>query len=269
MERIYAQKEKAIQEAQDLRIRLERTQAKIDQLGSNVENESEERELRQRAKNYQTDLENAKKEVAALEKQAKNKEKEQAKVDKLRFDLAAKEKERNTLDKRLNTTKCLDKLNEQEAQLQRQNEKDRAIIDEENTLPSEREAAEGRVAERQEELARLRTQIEERERALPLREDQRNLQKTRRDGDSNRSCWWSHDWCCLTNALKSMGKALGNGLKDIGQKTASLLQGLIGQIVSFLFKTAGQAIVFLAEHIWLLILAVVAFLVEGYVKKRH
>ena len=44
------------------------------------------------------------------------------------------------------------------------------VIRNEDTSPSETEAAEGRVEERQEELARLRTQIEERERALPLRE---------------------------------------------------------------------------------------------------
>ena len=143
---VNAQKEKAVQEVQDLRIRIERTQARIDQLGSNVENESELRDLRQRAKNYQTDFENAKKEVAALEKQAKDKEKEKARVDKLRAGLAAKEKERNTLEERLNTTKSLDDLNEHEAELQRQNEEDRAIIDDENASPSEREAAEGRVA---------------------------------------------------------------------------------------------------------------------------
>ena len=70
---------------QDLKIRLERSQARIEQLESNVENESELRDLRQRVKNYQTIFENAKKEVAALEKQAKDIEKERAKVRKLRF----------------------------------------------------------------------------------------------------------------------------------------------------------------------------------------
>ena len=72
-----------------------------------------------------------------------------------------------------------------------------------------------------------------------------------------------------TNALKATGKALGNGLKDLGKKTASLLPGLLGSIVSFLFKGAGKAIGFLAEHTWLLILAVVAFLMETYIKKRR
>ena len=46
-ERINAQKEAAAQEVLDLRIRIERTQAKIDQLGSNVENESELCRLKQ------------------------------------------------------------------------------------------------------------------------------------------------------------------------------------------------------------------------------
>ena len=43
-------------------------------------------------------------------------------------------------------------------------------MEDENTSPSEREAAEARVAEREEELARLQLQIQEREKALPLRE---------------------------------------------------------------------------------------------------
>ena len=73
----------------------------------------------------------------------------------------------------------------------------------------------------------------------------------------------------ITNALRATGKALGKGLNDIGSKVASALPGLIGSIVSFLFKAAGQAIGFLAEHTWLLILAVVAFLVEKYIKKRR
>jgi len=46
-----------------------------------------------------------------------------------------------------------------------------------------------------------------------------------------------------------------------------MLPGLIGSIVSFLFKAAGQAIGFLAEHTWLIFLAVVAFLFEKYLKK--
>jgi len=72
-----------------------------------------------------------------------------------------KERDRNVLEERLNSTKPLDNLKEQESKLQRQNEEDRAVIQDENTLPSKREAAEARVGERNEELACLQTQIEE------------------------------------------------------------------------------------------------------------
>ena len=66
----------------------------------------------------------------------------------------------------------------------------------------------------------------------------------------------------ITNALKKLGKGLANGLKALGSKSASALPGLIGAIVSFLFKAAGSVIGFLAEHTWLLTLAVVVFLFE-------
>ena len=51
-------------------------------------------------------------------------------------------------------------------------------------------------------------------------------------------------------------------LKRWAMVLKSLQNGLIGSIVSLLFKTVGQAIGYLAEHAWLLILAVVVFLVE-------
>ncbi|KAL9970118.1 hypothetical protein ACROYT_G022443 [Oculina patagonica] len=271
--KIGTQKEKAAQEVRDLRIRIERAQAKIDQLGSNVENESELRELQQRIKNYQTDFENAKKEVAALEKQAKQKAKEQTRVDQLRASLAAKESERNTLQERLNDTRALDDLKEKEAELKRQNEEDQAVIEDDNASPSEKQAAEERVAERTEELGRLQTQIAERERALPLRERIKEIFK--KNGVTVTAIFLAAGVTigavigAITNSLKATGKALGKGLSDVGSKVASALPGLIGSIVSFLFKTAGQAIGFLAKHTWLLILAAVAFLVEKYIKNRR
>ena len=145
-----------------MRNKIERNQAQIEKIheeqGTNIESESELRRLQQlKKKNYQKDLENAKKEVTALEKQAKTKAKEQTRVDQLRASLAAKESERNTMESRLNDTRTLDELKEQEAELQRQNEEDQAVIDNETALPSEKQATEGRVEERQEELARLRT----------------------------------------------------------------------------------------------------------------
>ena len=276
-EKLASEREKATQEVEDLRIRIERTQAQIDahtqEHGTNVESESELRRLQQLKKNYQKDFENAKKEVSALEKQAKTKVKEQTRVNQLRASLAAKESERNTMEARLNDTRTLDELKEQEADLQRQNEEDQAVIDNEDTSPSDKQAAEGRVAERQEELARLQTQIDERERALPLRERVKEIFK--KYGVTVTAIVLAAGVTigavigAITNALRATGKALGKGLEDIGSKVASALPGLIGSIVSFLFKAAGQAIGFLAEHTWLLILAAVAFLVEKYIKKQR
>ena len=275
-EKLSLEREKALQ-VQDLTTRLNQTQARIDALhdgqGSTLESKSELRRLQQLRKNLKTDFDNAKKEVAALQKQAKNAAKECATIDKLRKVISEKERERNALEEGLNSTKTLSDLKEQEAELQKQNEQDREIIRNEDTLPSEREAAEGRVEERQKELARLRIQIEERERVLPLRERIKEIFK--RYGVTVTTIFLAAGVTIgavihvITNALKATGKALGNGLKDLGKKTASLLPGLLGSIVSFLFKAAGKAIGFLAEHTWLLILAVVAFLLETYIKKRH
>jgi len=108
--------------------------------------------------------------VAKLEKQAKNLEKEQEKLARLRAGIAAKETERNTLEERLNDTKTLNEMKEQESELQLQNEEDQAIIQDDNASPPDKEAAERRVAKRNEELSRGQTQIAERERARPLLE---------------------------------------------------------------------------------------------------
>ena len=93
-----------------------------------------------------------------------------------------------------------------------------------------------------------------------------------RDRYNNRSCCRGHNWCrhwCSYKRFEATGKALGNGLKDVGSRVASALPGLISSTASFLFKSTGQDIGFVAEHTWLLILAVVTFLVEKYIKKRR
>jgi len=200
-------------------------------------------------------------------------EKEEAKVNRLRASLAAKESKRNTLEEGLNQTKPLDDLKEQESELQCQNEEDQAIIQDENPSPSDKEDARERVAERNEEIARLQTQIVERERGRPLLERVKEIFK--KHGVTLSAILLAAGTTIgavigvLTRGLKATGKVLGNGLKDIAAKLGSLLPGLIGSIVSFLFKAAGQVVGFLAEHTWLLILAVVAFLFEEYFKKQR
>ena len=93
-----AEREKEAQEIQNLRQKIDRTQALTDAIqeehGSNLESETELNRLKQQKKNYQTELESKKKEVAVLEKQAKSKEKAQANVDRERAKLAQMEKKK-------------------------------------------------------------------------------------------------------------------------------------------------------------------------------
>ena len=72
----------------------------------------------------------------------------------------------------------------------------------------------------------------------------------------------------ITNALKKLGTSLANGLKAVGSSAANALPGIIGAIAKFIFNSAASAIGFLAEHTWLLILAVVAFLFQKLMKKN-
>lgn len=242
-EKAFDEKQKAEAKAEELKERIEKAQAKIDQMGSQLENEAEVRDLQQRIKNYKTDLHNSEKEVAALQKLAKEKEKERVKYDKLVKDLEEKEKQRDSLEERLNTTKSFDELKERVSELQSQNRQDREVIRNPETSTSERQAAEARVDERVEEIARLDPQIAERERQMPLRERVKEIFK--KYGVTIGSVFLAAGLTIgvvvgeVTRALKATGKALGDGLKEIGKKTASILPGLLGSIVSFLFKTAG------------------------------
>ena len=92
------------------------------------------------------------------------------KIGLLEASISEEEAKRNSLEERLNSTKSLGALKEEESNLRRQNEEDRAIIEDEDASPSDKADAEFRVDMRNNELARLQTQIAEREATSPLRE---------------------------------------------------------------------------------------------------
>ena len=73
----------------------------------------------------------------------------------------------------------------------------------------------------------------------------------------------------LKKGLTNVAKGVGNGLKAIGKKIGDILPGMIGAIASFIFKTAGEVIGFLGKNAWLLIVAVVIYLVEQFKKKKR
>ena len=66
----------------------------------------------------------------------------------------------------------------------------------------------------------------------------------------------------LSKRLAQVANGVGNGLKALGKKLAELLPSALSAILSFFLKTAGEAIGFLAKNAWLLIVAVVIFLIE-------
>ena len=80
------------------------------------------------------------------------------------------ERERNTIEERLNSTKRLDELEDDEGRLKKLNEEDQAIIDDVYASEFDKEAARERIGARDEDLLRLKAQISERENSLPLRE---------------------------------------------------------------------------------------------------
>ena len=193
-------------------------------------------------------------------------------IDALKNKISKKEAEKKAKEREFFRTKQTEEVKEREEEIKKQNEEDEKIINDENAFPQDKGAAEERIAQRNEELAGLQTLIQEREEAMPLRERIKAIFK--KYGVTVTSIFLAAGATIaavigtITNALKKLGTQLGSGLKTLGAKAASALPGLIGAIVSFLFKAAGSAIGFLAEHTWLLILAVVAFLFQKLMKKN-
>ena len=277
-EKIAAEKKKELQKMKDLQDKIERNNAKTDaiheQEGSNLESEAELRRIQQLNKNYETEHKSIEKKVATLEKKQKAAEKAYRKrLDQENKKLNDNERKSAAIQERLHKSQQLYELYEDQARLKKQNADDQAIIDDPSSAESDKKDARDRQESRNEELARIQTQIDEREAAMPLRERVREIFK--KYGVTVTAIFLAAGITigavvgAITNALKSMGNQLANGLKDVGAKAASALPGLIGSIVSFLFKTAGQAIGYLAEHTWLLILAAVVFIFEKYIKKRR
>ena len=264
------------EEIQGLGQRVEKEEAKIDQLKENQGPgyEEEMKRKKQLLKNLKRDLVTKQKEREVLQKKkSNNKEKRKENIDQFQRSLSEEKRKIKELEDNLYSTKTFDALKEEMVLLERLNEEDQVVIQDEMAPSLDKEAAEERVAARNEQIARLQTQIDEREAAMPLRERVREIFK--KYGVTVTAIFLAAGVTigavvgAITNALKSMGNQLANGLKTVGAKAASALPGLIGAIVSFLFKTAGQAIGYLAEHTWLLILAAVVFIFEKYIKKRR
>ena len=241
--------------------------------GTMIERQNEIDRLRRESDKLKRDIKEAKSKAKDYAKTAKERDKASKEVSRLQRQYETQRQKLATTEEGLNRTKPLDELEVKEETLKRKIEEDQQILNDENVSSEERNNAYARYAANVDELARLESQIQEREQELPLRERVKNIFK---------KYGWTLQAVALavgivlsalalaaTNGLKAGTKAIGNGLKAIGQKLGSLLPGLIGSIVSYIFKAAGQVFSFLAEHAWLLILAVVAFFMEKLLKRRR
>ena len=265
-----------VQERQRLETQLEQINQRIDNMenegGTMMERQMELDRLRRESAKLERDIEAAKAKTKQFAQIAKQKDKAEREVARLKRQYDDRKKKRDATEAGLNRTKPLDTLEVEEETFKRKIEEDQQILNDENVSSEERNAAYERYAVNVNELARLESQVQEREQELPLRERVKRIFK---------KYGWTLQAVALavgivlsalalaaTNGLKAGTKAIGNGLKAIGQKFGSLLPGLIGSIVSYIFKAAGQVFSFLGEHAWLLILAVVAFFMERLLKKR-
>ena len=183
------------------------------------------------------------------------------------------ETEEKMFEEKLGKTRSLldeerENLQKRKEELEKADEEDKKIINDRDADLEEKRLAEERVAMRENEIRQITARLEEN---MSLFEKVKEIFK--KYGVTVTSIFLAAGITigavvgAITKALKKLGKAVSNGLKAIGKQAASALPGLIGSIVSFLFKAAGQAISYLAEHTWLLILAVVFFVVEKYLKR--
>ena len=169
-----------------------------------------------------------------------------------------------------------EKRREREEELLQEKQEQEKVIDDENAPISEKEKAEKEIEEINEELNVIENEREIEAEGLSLRDRLREKVKAifKKYGVTVTSIFLAAGATIgavigtIIKALKELGAKLGKGLKTLGSKAADALPGLIGAIVKFLFKVAGSAVSFLAEHTWLLILAVVAFLFQKLMKKN-
>ena len=221
----------------------------------------------------ESDHQSKRQQLSQLQKNAKQADIIRKDIDKLMLDKRGLKECLEELGAKKDALKPLDEVKQNKEELETKIAEGKRVIADENTSPSERAAAEGRVAANEAELERVNGEIEVRERQRPLLERVKEIFK---------KYGWTLQAVVLAvgvvlsalalaglNGIKAGTKAVGKGLKTIGQKLGSLLPGLIGSIVSFIFKAAGQVLSFLGEHAWLLILAVVAFFMERLLKKRR
>ena len=205
-----------------------------------------------------------KQQLSQLQKDITQYNKIQEEVEQLRHDTGKFDQHLNELRAKEETLKPLDELEQEAEELNRKIKEDKSVIEDENTSPSERAAAEARLLENEAELDSINTEIEVRERKKPLLERVKDIFK---------KYGWTLQaiFVAVGVILSVIALTVKKGTKVISQKLNNVKHepGFIGSIVRFIFKAASQVFAFLGEHTWLIILVVVAFSMEKLLKKRR
>ena len=146
------------------------------------------------------------------------------------------------------------------------NEQDRAILEDQNSSDADKEAARSRIDDREAQNESLEQENEELEERLTLKEKVKRIFKKYGVTVVSVSLVAGAVIAAIVEALSKrlaqVASGVGNGLKAIGKKLAEILPSALGAIVSFLFKSAGEVVSFIGRNAWLLIVAVVIFLIE-------
>ena len=122
-------------------------------------------------------------------------------IDDLKDKISKKETEKKAEERKFYKTKQTEEIKERQEEIKKQNEEDQKIWIYENIFIQDKQAAEERIAQRNEELAGLQTLIQEREEAMPLREKIKEIFKKKcyggryifSRGGHNRSGYWHND----------------------------------------------------------------------------
>ena len=167
----------------------------------------------------------------------------QEEVNQLRHDTGELDQHLNELRAKEETLKPLNELEQEAEELNGKIAEDKQLIDDENTSPSERAAAEARLSENEAELDRINTESEVREREKPLLERVKDIFK---------KYGWTLQaiFVAVGVILSVIALTVKKGTKVISQKLNNVKHepGFIGSIVSFIFKAASQVFAFLSEH---------------------
>ena len=175
--------------------------------------------------------------------------------------------ERRQIAQQINTLEVQIGQREQAIEdLEKNIERQREIIADQNRPEEERAAAERELQELQVRLEELNKQRENLERELGLTTKEKIKRALLKYGlPAVFAVAVAGTVAAIMTALKGLGngvKKLGKGLAKQGEKMAASIPGLIGSVLSLVLKTGGELLKFVGNNIWILVVAIGAIILK-------